>query len=225
MNPYLNLHSLLPASNLAGKEARGWGGAGRSRRPAEGPLPHPPAPGGGGGGGGSSKAFQLKSRLLSPLSSARLPPEPGLPDSYGFEYPSVSIRGHPGGSPSKGPVSREHVILQSDIFLILTVLGWAECTGDRREHARRGPCAQVSCLSVSAHHQTLLPVSLSLPRGLWPHVCFFSASSLPVLLTAPLCRPHLGPWRTAPSVVLTSRPDVADWPHVLCLAHTGFFKK
>ncbi|KAI4583864.1 hypothetical protein MJG53_007143 [Ovis ammon polii x Ovis aries] len=88
LNPYLNLHSLLPASNLAGKEARGWGGAGRSRRPAEGPLPHPPAPGGGGGGGSSSKAFQLKSRLLSPLSSARLPPEPGLPDSYGFEYPS-----------------------------------------------------------------------------------------------------------------------------------------
>uniref|UniRef100_A0A8C2NJ15 Ribonucleoprotein PTB-binding 1 n=1 Tax=Capra hircus TaxID=9925 RepID=A0A8C2NJ15_CAPHI len=63
LNPYLNLHSLLPASNLA-------------------------APGGGGGGGSSSKAFQLKSRLLSPLSSTRLPPEPGLPDSYGFEYPS-----------------------------------------------------------------------------------------------------------------------------------------
>ncbi|KAM9687602.1 ribonucleoprotein PTB-binding 1 isoform 2-T2 [Trichechus inunguis] len=64
LNPYLNLHSLLPASNLA-------------------------APGGGsGGGGGGSKAFQLKSRLLSPLTSARLPPEPGLPDSYGFDYPS-----------------------------------------------------------------------------------------------------------------------------------------
>ncbi|KAM5233084.1 ribonucleoprotein PTB-binding 1 isoform 4-T4 [Hipposideros larvatus] len=63
LNPYLNLHSLLPASNLA-------------------------APGGGGGGGGSSKAFQLKSRLLSPLTSARLPPEPGLSDSYGFDYPS-----------------------------------------------------------------------------------------------------------------------------------------
>ncbi|XP_035975491.2 ribonucleoprotein PTB-binding 1 isoform X2 [Halichoerus grypus] len=62
LNPYLNLHSLLPASNLA-------------------------APGGG-GGGGSSKAFQLKSRLLSPLASARLPPEPGLPDSCGFDYPS-----------------------------------------------------------------------------------------------------------------------------------------
>lgn len=90
LNPYLNLHSLLPASNLAGKEARGWGGAGRSRRPAEGPLPNPPAPGGGGGGSGSSKAFQLKSRLLSPLSSSRLPSEPGLPDSYGFEYPLVS---------------------------------------------------------------------------------------------------------------------------------------
>uniref|UniRef100_A0A8C9JJ59 Ribonucleoprotein, PTB binding 1 n=1 Tax=Panthera tigris altaica TaxID=74533 RepID=A0A8C9JJ59_PANTA len=88
LNPYLNLHSLLPASNLAGKEARGWGGTGRSRRPAEGHLPHPPAPGGGGGGGGSSKAFQLKSRLLSPLASSRLPPEPGLPDSYGFDYPS-----------------------------------------------------------------------------------------------------------------------------------------
>ncbi|KAF5911550.1 hypothetical protein HPG69_008147, partial [Diceros bicornis minor] len=87
LNPYLNLHSLLPASNLAGKEARGWGGAGRSRRPAEGPLPNPPAPGGGGGGGGS-KAFQLKSRLLSPLASARLPPDTGLPDSYGFDYPS-----------------------------------------------------------------------------------------------------------------------------------------
>ncbi|XP_045847145.1 ribonucleoprotein PTB-binding 1 isoform X2 [Meles meles] len=62
LNPYLNLHSLLPASNLA-------------------------APGGG-GGGGSSKAFQLKSRLLSPLASTRLPPEPGLPDSCGFDYPS-----------------------------------------------------------------------------------------------------------------------------------------
>ncbi|KAM5187807.1 ribonucleoprotein PTB-binding 1 isoform 3-T3 [Callospermophilus lateralis] len=85
LNPYLNLHSLLPASNLAGKEARSWGGAGRGRRPAEGPLPNPPTPGGGGGG---SKAFQLKSRLLSPLTSARLPPEPGLPDSYGFDYPS-----------------------------------------------------------------------------------------------------------------------------------------
>ncbi|XP_031293158.1 ribonucleoprotein PTB-binding 1 isoform X4 [Camelus dromedarius] len=59
LNPYLNLHSLLPASNLA-------------------------AP----GSGGSSKAFPLKSRLLSPLTSTRLPPEPGLPDSYGFDYPS-----------------------------------------------------------------------------------------------------------------------------------------
>ncbi|XP_036759121.1 ribonucleoprotein PTB-binding 1 isoform X2 [Manis pentadactyla] len=59
LNPYLNLHSLLPASNLA-------------------------APGGGGG----SRAFQLKSRLLSPLASTRLPPEPGLPDSYGFDFPS-----------------------------------------------------------------------------------------------------------------------------------------
>lgn len=102
--------------------------------------------------------------------------------------------------------------------------------GDRREHARRGPCAQVSCLFVSAHHQTLLPVSLSLPRVLWPHVCFSltdegSASSLSVLLTAPLCSPHLGPWRTAPSTVLTSKPDVADWPYVLCLAHTGLTKK
>nr|XP_003809638.3 ribonucleoprotein PTB-binding 1 isoform X1 [Pan paniscus] len=85
LNPYLNLHSLLPASNLAGKEARGWGGAGRSRRPAEGPPTNPPAPG---GGSSSSKAFQLKSRLLSPLSSARLPPEPGLSDSYSFDYPS-----------------------------------------------------------------------------------------------------------------------------------------
>ncbi|XP_078216684.1 ribonucleoprotein PTB-binding 1 isoform X4 [Callithrix jacchus] len=61
LNPYLNLHSLLPASNLA-------------------------APGG--GSSSSSKAFQLKSRLLSPLSSTRLPPEPGLSDSYGFDYPS-----------------------------------------------------------------------------------------------------------------------------------------
>lgn len=101
LNPYLNLHSLLPASNLAGKEARGWGGTGRSRRPAEGHLPNPPAPGAGGGGGGSSKAFQLKSRLLSPLASTRLPPEPGLPDSYGFDYPSVSTS-LPCGQPSQG---------------------------------------------------------------------------------------------------------------------------
>ncbi|XP_004716862.2 ribonucleoprotein PTB-binding 1 [Echinops telfairi] len=78
LNPYLNLHSLLPASNLAGKEARGWGAAGRNRRPDEGPLPPHPVPGGG------SKAFHLKSRLLS----TRLPPEPGLPDGYGFDYPS-----------------------------------------------------------------------------------------------------------------------------------------
>ncbi|XP_076977961.1 ribonucleoprotein PTB-binding 1 isoform X1 [Tamandua tetradactyla] len=89
LNPYLNLHSLLPASNLAGKEARGWGGAGRSCRPAEGPLPALSAPGGGGSGSGSSsKVFQLKSRLPSPLASTRLPPEPGLPDSYSFDYPS-----------------------------------------------------------------------------------------------------------------------------------------
>ncbi|ELV14053.1 Ribonucleoprotein PTB-binding 1 [Tupaia chinensis] len=87
LNPYLNLQSLLPASSLAGKEARGWGGPGRSRRPPEGPLHHPPAPGGGGGG---NKAFPLKSRLLSPLASSRLPPDPGLPDSYGFDYPSMS---------------------------------------------------------------------------------------------------------------------------------------
>lgn len=88
LNPYLNLHSLLPASNLAGKEARGWGCATRGRRQAEGSLPNPPAPGGGAGTGGSgSKAFPLKSRLLSPLAGSRLPPEPGLPDSYSFDYP------------------------------------------------------------------------------------------------------------------------------------------
>ncbi|CAO2600551.1 Ribonucleoprotein PTB-binding 1 [Lemmus lemmus] len=34
-----------------------------------------------------SKAFQMKSHLLSPIASNRLPPESGLPDSYGFEYP------------------------------------------------------------------------------------------------------------------------------------------
>ncbi|XP_029410399.1 ribonucleoprotein PTB-binding 1 isoform X3 [Nannospalax galili] len=85
LNPYLNLHSLLPAGNLAGKETRGWGGAGRGRRPPEGALHSPAAPGGGGGGG---KAFQVKSRLLSPLTNNRLPPEPGLPDSYSFDYPS-----------------------------------------------------------------------------------------------------------------------------------------
>nr|XP_020029900.1 ribonucleoprotein PTB-binding 1 isoform X1 [Castor canadensis] len=84
LNPYLNLHSLLPASSLAGKETRAWGSGSRGRRPAEGPPPNPPAP----AGGSSSKAFQLKSRLLSPLASTRLPPEPGLPDSYGFDYPS-----------------------------------------------------------------------------------------------------------------------------------------
>lgn len=38
LNPYLNLHSLLPSSNLAGKETRGWGGSGRGRRPAEPPC-------------------------------------------------------------------------------------------------------------------------------------------------------------------------------------------
>lgn len=30
----------------------------------------------------------MKSRLLSPIASNRLPPEPGLPDSYGFDYPT-----------------------------------------------------------------------------------------------------------------------------------------
>ncbi|XP_048198188.1 ribonucleoprotein PTB-binding 1 isoform X1 [Perognathus longimembris pacificus] len=84
LNPYLNLHSLLPASNLAGNEARGWGGGPRGRRPPEAPTPNPPSS----GAGGSSKAFPLKSRLLSPLSSSRLPPEPGLADSFGFDYPS-----------------------------------------------------------------------------------------------------------------------------------------
>ncbi|ERE74705.1 ribonucleoprotein PTB-binding 1-like protein [Cricetulus griseus] len=88
LNPYLNLHSLLPSSNLAGKETRGWGGSGRGRRPAEPPLPSPAVPGGGSGSNNGSKAFQMKSRLLSPIASNRLPPEPGLPDSYGFDYPS-----------------------------------------------------------------------------------------------------------------------------------------
>lgn len=90
LNPYLNLHSLLPSSNLAGKETRGWGGSGRGRRPAEPPLPSPAVPGGGSGSNNGSKAFQMKSRLLSPIASNRLPPEPGLPDSYGFDYPTVS---------------------------------------------------------------------------------------------------------------------------------------
>ncbi|XP_012790032.1 ribonucleoprotein PTB-binding 1 [Sorex araneus] len=92
LNPYLNLHSLLPASNLAGKEARGWGGPGRSGRATEGPLPNPPAAGGGG------KAFPLR---------ARPHPEPGLPDSYGsFDYtPDVGSRrlfSHP-REPAPGP--------------------------------------------------------------------------------------------------------------------------
>lgn len=97
----------------------------RSRRPAEGPLPNPPVPrGGGGGGSGSSKAFQLKSRLLSPLTSTRLPPEPGLPDSYGFDYPSVSIF-LPCCQPPKSwllwPfVPWEQIILQTNISLVLT---------------------------------------------------------------------------------------------------------
>lgn len=90
LNPYLNLHSLLPSSNLAGKETRGWGGSGRGRRPAEPPLPSPAVPGGGSGSNNGNKAFQMKSRLLSPIASNRLPPEPGLPDSYGFDYPTVS---------------------------------------------------------------------------------------------------------------------------------------
>ncbi|XP_058514038.1 ribonucleoprotein PTB-binding 1 isoform X2 [Ochotona princeps] len=83
LNPYLNLHSVLPPSSLAGREPRGWGGPGRGPHPPEGPPPNPPAPRGGG-----SKAFPLKSHLLSPLSSSRLPPEPGPPDGYGgFECP------------------------------------------------------------------------------------------------------------------------------------------
>ncbi|KAM6168448.1 ribonucleoprotein PTB-binding 1 isoform 2-T2 [Erethizon dorsatum] len=107
LNPYLNLHSLLPASNLAGKEARGWGCSTRGRRPAEGPLSNPSVPcGGAGAGSSSSKAFPLKSRLLSPLAGSRLPPEPGLPDSYGLDYPSdVGPRrlfSHP-REPSLGP--------------------------------------------------------------------------------------------------------------------------
>lgn len=97
LNPYLNLHSLLPASSVAGKEPRGWGSSTRGRRPAEGPLPNPPGPGGGGSSSGS-KAFPPKSLLLSPLASSRLPPEPGLPDSYGFDYPSVST-----GCPARHP--------------------------------------------------------------------------------------------------------------------------
>lgn len=172
LNPYLNLHSLLPASNLAGKEARGWGGAGRSRRPAEGPLPNPPAP----GGGGSSKAFQLKSRLLSPLTSARLPPDPGLPDSYGFDYPSVSTW-PPWGQPSQRPAA-----------VALCPLG---ASHSPNRHFSSTDCDRPSvretagnvldtvpalkslvCLSRRIIKPCFLSVSFSLPRGLQPHFCF-----------------------------------------------------
>lgn len=73
LNPYLNLHSLLPSSNWAGKETRGWGGSGRGRCPPEPPLPSPAVPGGGNGNNSGSKAFPVKSRLLSPIVSNRLP--------------------------------------------------------------------------------------------------------------------------------------------------------
>ncbi|XP_049644405.1 ribonucleoprotein PTB-binding 1 [Suncus etruscus] len=79
LNPYLNLQSLLPASSLAGKEAQGWGGPGRSGRAAEGPPPNLAAPGSSG-----SKAFPLRGRLH---------PEPCLPDSFGIDYtPDVAPR-------------------------------------------------------------------------------------------------------------------------------------
>lgn len=99
LNPYLNLHSVLPPGSLAGREPRGWGGPGRGPHPPEGPPPNPPAPRGGG-----NKAFPLKSRLLSPLSSSRLPPEPGPPDGYGdFECPPVSNPETRSLSPSPRP--------------------------------------------------------------------------------------------------------------------------
>lgn len=180
LNPYLNLHSLLPASNLAGKEARGWGGAGRSRRPAEGPLPNPPAP----GGGGSSKAFQLKSRLLSPLTSARLPPEPGLPDSYGFDYPSVSTC-LPCGQPSQGPDAVALCVLGGSHFPNRSF----SCTDCARsstsETARNMPDTVPALQFLVSVPQTLLPVCLFLPRGLRLHFCFSLETGFSLLSVCP----------------------------------------
>ncbi|GAB1293927.1 Ribonucleoprotein PTB-binding 1 [Apodemus speciosus] len=178
LNPYLNLHSLLPSSNLAGKETRGWGGSGRGRRPAEPPLPSPAVPGGGGGNNSGSKAFQMKSRLLSPIASNRLPPEPGLPDSYGFDYPtshshftasipggqahlslgqSTRLLGHSTEAPAGPSMGHESLVL-------LTGVEPAQDVGPRRlfSHPRE---PTLGAHGPSRHKMSPPPSSFSEPRS------------------------------------------------------------
>lgn len=62
----------------------------------------------------AAKPSQLKSRLLQPPSPAPAYPEPGLPDSYGFEYPSIVYAATLGAALPKA-LCAEHVILQSNI--------------------------------------------------------------------------------------------------------------
>ncbi|NXG40031.1 RAVR1 protein, partial [Dromaius novaehollandiae] len=86
LNPYLNLHSLLPANSLGGGSTPAW---------------HPASPPTGNAllVGGASKAFNLKAGVLGNVSNPRISqsdpllPSPGLAgDSYAFDYQPVGVR-------------------------------------------------------------------------------------------------------------------------------------
>ncbi|NXA56417.1 RAVR1 protein, partial [Nothocercus julius] len=104
LNPYLNLHSLLPANSLAGG-CRGAAGRAPSLRshalPSDSLL-----------AGAASKAFAAKAGALGSVAGARVPqPDPLLPapglatDAFAFDYqPDLASRIYPQTRDHAGPI-------------------------------------------------------------------------------------------------------------------------
>ncbi|NXE57712.1 RAVR1 protein, partial [Casuarius casuarius] len=120
LNPYLNLHSLLPANSLGGGSTPAW---------------HPASPPTGNAllVGGASKAFNLKAGVLGNVSNPRISqsdpllPSPGLAgDSYAFDY---QPRDADAGA---GPVSRAPVVLACNVEPFLFQISAAASPGFER---------------------------------------------------------------------------------------------
>lgn len=159
LNPYLNLHSLLPASNLAGKEARvgeALGEAAQLRAPASPPAPRR-----------RWWRWQQQQSLPAwvplaqpPLQRPHLTPaNQGCPTAMASNTPCKYMRPPSGGSPPKGPCvprARHSPVRTSNTDCWAGLSAWE--TGGNMPDVVPAP---KSCLFVSAHHQTLLPVSQS----------------------------------------------------------------